>query len=257
MGDRTVGEVATATGLTVRTLHHYDAIGLVVPSGRSASGYRLYSDEDVERLHAVCTYRALGLSLESIGEILTDEDTDTHLRRQHALVADQIARLRDVQLTLETMIEARSINVDLTPEETFELFGEHDPRAHEEEVEERWGETDAYRESTRRVRRYGPAEWHEIKADGEAIEQRFAELLRQGCRPDAPEARAAAERHRMHIERWFYPCSLVMHRGLAELYVTDRRFAAHYDGREPGLAEFVSRAIAANAAAADAEDESL
>jgi DNA-binding transcriptional MerR regulator len=253
MGDRTVGEVAKATGLTVRTLHHYDAIGLVVPSGRSASGYRLYADEDVERLHAVCTYRALGLSLESIAEILAEGDTDLHLRRQHALVSERIARLRDVQLTLETMIEARSINVNLTPEETFELFGEHDPGAYQDEVEERWGQTDAYRESTRRVRRYGPAEWREIKTEGEAIEQRFAELLRQGCRPDAPEARAAAERHRAHIERWFYSCPLALHRGLAELYVTDRRFAAHYDGREPGLAEFVSTAIAANAAAAQGD----
>ena len=248
MGDRTVGEVAKATGLTVRTLHHYDAIGLVVPSGRSASGYRLYADEDVERLHAVCTYRALGLALEAIGEILADGDTDTHLRRQHALVSERIARLRDVQLTLETMIEARTINVNLTPEETFELFGKHDPSAHQEEVVDRWGETDAYRESTRRVRRYGPSEWREIKAESEAIEQAFAELLRQGWRPDALEARAAAERHRAHIERWFYPCSLAMHRGLAELYVADRRFAAHYDGREPGLAEFVSAAITANAA---------
>jgi DNA-binding transcriptional MerR regulator len=239
--------------VSVRTLHHYDAIGLVVPSGRSASGYRLYAHEDVERLHAVCTYRAMGLSLEAIGEILTDGDTDTHLRRQHALVSERIARLRDVQLTLETMIEARSIDVNLTPEETFELFGEHDPGAHQDEVEERWGETDAYRESTRRVRRYGPSEWREIKAESEAIEQRFAELLRQGCRPDAPEARAAAERHRAHIERWFYPCSLAMHRGLAELYVTDRRFAAHYDGREPGLAAYVSTAIDANAAAAEGD----
>ena len=253
MGDRTVGEVATVTGLTVRTLHHYDAIGLVVPRGRSASGYRLYADEDVERLHAVCTYRTLGLSLEAIGDILAAEDTDTNLRRQHALVSERIARLRVVQLTLETMIEARSINVDLTPEETFELFGEHDPSALQEEVEERWGGTDAYRESTRRVQRYGPAEWREIKTEGEAIEQHFAELLRQGCRPDAPEARAAAERHRTHIERWFYPCSPAMHRGLAELYVTDPRFAAHYDGREPGLAVFVSTAIAASAADAEGE----
>lgn len=247
MGERTVGEVAKATGLTVRTLHHYDEIGLVTPRSRSTSGYRLYSDADVERLHAVCTYRALGLSLESIGELLSDGDVGNHLRRQHGLVTEQIARLRDVQLMLETMMEARVMDVNLTDEEVFEIFGEHDPNAHQEEAEQRWGDSEAFRESTRRARSYGADEWRQIKAEAEEIEQRFAELLRQGSTATAPEARAVAEQHRQHIDRWFYPCSPQLHRGLADLYESDARFAEHYDGRESGLAHFVSAAIRSNA----------
>lgn len=252
MDDRTVGQVAKATGLTVRTLHHYDDIGLVTPSGRSASGYRLYSDADVERLHTVCTYRELGLSLESIGELLADGDVGDHLRRQHRLVTEQIARLREVQLLIDTMLEARVMDVNLTDEEIFEIFGEHDPGEHRHEAERRWGQTEAFTESSRRVQRYGAAEWRQIKAEAEQIEESFAELLRHGAGAEAPECRAVAEQHREHIDRWFYPCSPLMHRGLADLYESDARFAEHYDSRESGLAHFVSAAIRSNADAVDA-----
>lgn len=138
--------------------------------------------------------------------------------------------------------------MNLTPEETFEIFGEHDPSAHRDEVEERWGDTAAYRESARRTRRYGAEEWRRIQAEQEAIEESFAELLREGTASDAPAARQVAERHRQHIERWFYACSPEMHRALADLYQADERFAAHYDEREVGLADYVSAAIRANAA---------
>lgn len=252
MDDRTVGEVAKATGLTVRTLHHYDEIGLVTPSGRSASGYRLYSEADVERLHAVCTYRELGLSLEAIGELLADGDVGDHLRRQHRVVTERIARLREVQLLIDTMLEARAMDISLTDEEVFEIFGGHDPDEHRQEAEQRWGQTEAFKESSRRVRRYGAEEWRQIKAESEAIEGRFADLLRQGAGAEAPECRAVAEQHREHIDQWFYPCSHQMHRGLADLYESDARFAEHYDSREPGLSHFVSAAIRSNADAVDA-----
>lgn len=171
----------------------------------------------------------------------------THLRRQHALVSEEIVRLRDIQQTLELMIEARVIHVDLTPEETFEIFGGDDPERHRQEAEQRWGDTDAYRESTQRSRRYGPDEWRRIKSEADDIEESFAELLRNSSTPQSRPARRLAERHRLHICEWFYPCDRGMHAELADLYRTDVRFAAHYESRESGLADFVSSAIRANA----------
>ena len=94
---------------------------------------------------------------------------------------------------------------------------------------------------------YGKQEWLQIKAEAAANEQEFARLLRDGAAPDSPPAMAAAEAHRQHIVRWFNDVPLEMHRGLAQLYVSDDRFAGYYDRIAPGLARFVSAAILANA----------
>lgn len=126
------------------------------------------------------------------------------------------------------------------------------PKAWADEARERWGDTDAYKESARRTKEYGKEQWAAIKAELEGIEARMAELLAAGAAPESQEAMALAEEARLHIHRWFYPCSPGMHAGLAEMYTADARFRAHYDDRAPGLAGFVATAIKANAARAGA-----
>lgn len=115
------------------------------------------------------------------------------------------------------------------------------------EARERWGHTDAYKESARRTKRYKPDDWAKIKAEGEAVEAALAALLRAGEPADGVQAMDQAERARLHIDRWFYPCSHRMHVGLADMYTADARFTAHYEERAPGLAAFVATAIRANA----------
>jgi hypothetical protein len=115
------------------------------------------------------------------------------------------------------------------------------------EAEERWGNTPQWRESGRRTKSYGPAQWVEIKAQGTATEAAFAALLRSGATPNHEAALALAEEARLHIDRWFYECTPEMHVGLAAMYEADPRFRAHYDNQEPGLASFVAKAIRANA----------
>jgi len=122
--------------------------------------------------------------------------------------------------------------------------------AWEAEARERWGDTEAWRESQRRTGSYSPDQWDAIKAEMEGIEARLAALLGGGSAADSPEAMDAAESARQHIHRWFYPCSHAMHVGLADMYTADPRFRAHYDERAPGLADFVADAIRANAARA-------
>ncbi len=97
MDAKTVGAVAALTGASVRTLHHYDHIGLVVPSVCTRACYRDYTDADIERLHLVLLYRSVGLPLHEIRTLLDDADADVvaHLQRQHALLTEQAGRLQD------------------------------------------------------------------------------------------------------------------------------------------------------------------
>src|SRR6185437_10531093 len=142
---------------TVRTLHHYDELGLLRPSARTAAGYRRYDRADLDRLEQVLSYRELGFSLEDIRTVLDQPDADPadHLRRQHQLVRERIARLRRMLGHLETAMEARQMGIALTPEEQFEVFGPEfaDGRGadYAAEAESRWGETEAWQQSRRRT----------------------------------------------------------------------------------------------------------
>lgn len=118
---------------------------------------------------------------------------------------------------------------------------------HGAEAKERWGETDAYRESMRRAKGYGRGDWERMKAEGEALEAEMASLLAAGESPAGESAMAVAERMRTYIGSWFYECSHRMHAGLADMYEADPRFRAHYDDRAEGLASFVAESIRANA----------
>ncbi|MGY2126864.1 MerR family transcriptional regulator [Blastococcus sp. SYSU DS0617] len=245
-----VGEVAALAGVTVRTLHHYDRIGLLSPSGRTSAGYRQYSAADLDRLHQVLLYRELGFPLEEVATLLDDPSADPadHLRRQHRLLRDRLERTTAMVAAVEKEMEARDMGISLTPEERFELFGDWLPEEYEAEAEQRWGDTDAWAESQRRTRAYSKDDWIRIKAETDDVEARFAGALRAGVAPDSEEAMELAEEHRQQISRNFYDCPPEMHAGLGRMYVEDERFTAHYEQRAPGLAQFVSTAVQANAA---------
>lgn len=248
----TVGQVARMAHVTVRTLHHYDEIGLLVPSERSEAGYRIYGSDDLERLNEILLFRELGLPLEEIGGLLGAPAAArldallTHRIRLEKRVERTRAVIRALDRRLAAVKEGRRM------EETtmFEGFADFDHAQHAEEAEERWGDTEAFEESTRRTKGYSEAQWAQLKAEGEEIEARWAGLLEAGDAPDHVDAMDVAERARLHIDRWFYPCSHEMHAGLAETYETDPRFTAHYERMAEGLAAFVAAAIRANAARA-------
>jgi DNA-binding transcriptional MerR regulator len=248
----TVGAVARLAGVTVRTLHHYDEIGLLTPSDRSDAGYRRYADADLERLQRILFYRELGFGLDQIKVVMTDghADASAHLRRQHAMLLDRIGRLQRMAAAVELAMEARTMGINLTPEERFEVFGDFDPDAYTAEVEERWGGGEAYRESAQRTRSYTKPDWERMKAEAAEPANRLVAAMRAGLPADSPEAMDAAEAHRQHISRWFYECTYQIHVGLGEMYVADPRFAATYEKMAPGLAAYTRDAIQANAARA-------
>ncbi len=211
MDAKTVGAVATITGVSVRTLHHYDHIGLVVPSVRTSAGYRGYTDADVERLNLVLVYRGIGLPLDEIRTLLDNADADVvgRLQRQHALLTGHANRLKDTIAGVEAA-----------------------------EAEERWGDTDAWRQSRQRTAALTKDDWARIKADGAALVHALAEAKRAGVVPGSPPADELAARHRSSIEQ-FYDCGDEMHRCLVEMYLADERFTRYYDDVEPGLAQFL------------------
>lgn len=245
----TVGQVAAVAGVTVRTLHHYDAIGLLSPSGRSAAGHRRYGDGDLDRLQRILFHRALGFALDEIAALLDDPDADprAHLRRQHALLTDRIETLRRMADAVAAAMEAAQMGINLPPEEKFEVFEGYDPDQYADEARQRWGHTDAYRESQRRTASYTKADWQRLKDEFDALHARVAELLAQGVPADAPEAMDAAEEHRRFIDGAHYPCDARMHTCLADMYVADPRFTATYEAIRPGLAQYLHDAIHANA----------
>ncbi|MBM7168403.1 MerR family transcriptional regulator [Streptomyces sp. G44] len=248
--DYSVGQVAGFAGVTVRTLHHYDEIGLLVPSERSHAGHRRYSDADLDRLQQVLFYRELGFPLDEVASLLDDPEADprAHLRRRHEVLTARIARLQEMAAAVETAMEAKKMGINLTPEEKFEVFGDHDPDQYAEEAERRWGGTEAYREARRRSASYTKDDWKRINGELDAIHARMAELLAQGVAADSDAAMDGAEEHRRFISRHHYTCSHELHTCLGEMYVTDERFTAFYEAVRPGLAVFTRDAIRANAA---------
>ncbi|MGQ5650919.1 MerR family transcriptional regulator [Streptomyces sp. EKR5.2] len=245
-----VGQVAGFAGVTVRTLHHYDEIGLLVPGERTHAGHRRYGDADLDRLQQILFYRELGFPLEEVAALLDDPDADprVHLRRQHELLTARIERLQRMAAAVEHAMEARAMGINLTPEERFEVFGDKDPEAHAEEAERRWGGTEQYAESQRRVARYTKDDWKRMQAEVASWGERYVALMAEGEEPSGERAMDMAEAHRQHISNWFYECSYDIHRGLGGMYVSDERFKEFYDSMRPGLAEHLRDAITANAA---------
>ena len=249
-GELTVGQVAGLVGVSVRTLHHWDEIGLVVPSARSWAGYRLYEPDDVARIHRVLVYRETGMPLAEVARILDDPDVDAtaHLARQRDLLQARIAHLTRMLRAVDTMMEKNSMGENLTPQQQAEILGaEWDP-AWQKEAEERWGDSDEWAQAAARKAAMTRQDWARVAEETEALETDLANAMREGVVPGSERANALAERHRDSIDRWFdttYAKQVLIARG----YVANSRFTAYYDKRESGLAAWIKEIIDANAAA--------
>ena len=254
-----VGDAAKLAKVSVRTLHHYDEIGLLEPSGRSAAGYRLYEQVDLERLHQILLFRELGFSLPEIRTIMLDPSFDhaEALRAQRALLAEKTARTAAQLTAIDTALAAIEEGVTMSDQERTDMFGElfdgFDPDDYEDEVQERWGDTEAYKQSAERTKRYGRAEWEQIKVEMDANTGAFVALMDAGVPSDSPEAMALAEAKRAHISKWFYDCPVEFYVNMAAIWVNDPRFTKNIDKAKPGLAAYSYAAVQALAASKAAQ----
>ncbi len=238
-----VGEVATLSGLTIRTLRHYHDIGLLVPSGATQAGYRLYERGDLARLQQILFFRELAFPLAQIRAIVgrPDFDATAALAEHRRILAEKKHRLEALIDLIDRSITERQGGDTMTDQQRFAPFDDAKVAAYREEARQRWGHTDAYQESERRVARMTKADWEAIGAETSAI---YAGLVARMERPPTdPEVQALIERHFRQINDRFYNCSTEIYRGMADNYVADARFAAHFNGVKVGLAEFMRAAM--------------
>jgi MerR family transcriptional regulator, thiopeptide resistance regulator len=240
-----IGKLARISGVSIRTLHHYDEIGLLKPADRTGAGYRVYDADSLLRLQQILINRSLGLSLEAIRRTLDDPDFDLE-----ASLTAQLAQLEQQAENMAAMIRSVKNALDQlqsTQKEQYmdlqNIFEGFDPSQYEPEVRERWGDTDAYAESAKRTMRYGKADWQAIMDEQDAIFKAAAGVFTRGLAVDDPQTLAVVERHRLFIDRWFYPCSIAFQSNLGVMWEADARFAATIDGYAEGLTAFLVTAI--------------
>lgn len=242
-----IKEVADLAGVSVRTLHHYDEIGLLKPATVTAMGYRLYSDDDLDKLQQILFFKELGLPLNEIKEILDNPRFD----RRHALevhrelLLKKVQRLETIINTVDQTLESLERGNNMNKQDMFEGFDMTEIEQHQqkyaEETKQKYGHTDAYRESAQKTSQYTKEDWAVITAKGNAIYTRLASLMDKG--PADTQVQEAIGDWRRHITDSFYNCTLEIFRGLGDLYVADERFTANIDRHRPGLALFMRDAM--------------
>ena len=246
----TVGRTAELVGVSVRTLHHWDEIGLVSPSERTWSDYRVYQAADIERIQQVLLHRELGLSLAEVRAVLDDPDTDVvaQLDRQRAVLSERLDRLRRMIAAVDRMKEAHMSEQKLTAQQQAEILGDGWDPAWQDEAQENWGDTPEWAQSEKIKARMGVDDWKRVKEENDRLEADLAAAMTAGVQPGSEEANALAERHRASIGQWF-DITVQKQVCIARMYVQDPRFTAHYDERAQGLAAWLTAIIDANARA--------
>ncbi|QKG23963.1 MerR family transcriptional regulator [Actinomadura verrucosospora] len=244
----TVGRAAALVGVSVKTLHHWDAVGLVRPGGHTAAGYRVYAADDIARIHRVLVYRELGFPLAEIARILDDPSADArdHLRRQRAELERRAGRLREMARAVDRMLDALDSGLRLTPEEQVEIFGADWRPEWVEDARDRWGGSAQWTQYAERAAGMTAQDWKDVAARTEAFNADLAAARRAGAVPGSAEANALAERHRALMATYF-DCTHAMHACLGRMFADDPGFAGYYDAVEPGLALWFRDTIFANA----------
>lgn len=228
-----IKDFAEQIGVSVRTLHYYDEIGLLKPSDVDAqNGYRFYDEKSLERMQEILFYRELDFSLKTIMQILSSPDYDKQqaLSRQRQLLIAKKERLEQLIVAIDNVEKGKSFMKNNEYEKLKNKYAE--------EVKQRWGNTDAYKESESRN-----TDFSKSAALLDAVFEEFAELNRSGISPDDEPAKVQVERLQQCITDNFYTCSGEILVGLGQMYVADERFKTNIDKHSEGTAEFVSACI--------------
>ena len=220
--------------MSVRTLHYYDEIGLLKPSEVDAqNGYRFYDERSLERMQEILFYRELDFSLKTIAQILSSPDYDKQqaLTRQRKLLLAKKERLERLIDALDSMEKGEGF---MKPNNEYEDL----KNKYAEEVRQRWGSTDAYKESQQRN-----TDFSQAASLLDAVFEEFAELDRSGISPDDEAAKVQVEKLQRCITDNFYTCTNEILAGLGQMYAADVRFKNYIDKHGEGTAEFVSQCI--------------
>ena len=235
-----ISEVAKLTGITVRTLHYYDEIGLLKPSEITEAGYRLYSREDLEILQQILFFRELDFPLSQIKEIMNNPNYDKEeaLKKQKELLIQQRQRIEGLIKLIEKRIEGEN-NMSFKEFDMNEI--EENKKKYAKEVKERWGTSKAYEESEKKTSSYNKEKWGDINQETSEIFKGFAEL--RNSDPGSEEVQELVRRWQKYITDNFYTCTNEILSGLGLMYVEDERFKENLDKNGEGTAKLMAEAI--------------
>ena len=236
----TVKQLSKLAGVTPRTLHHYDSIGLLKPSRVGKNGYRYYGEESLLRLQQILFYRELGLPLEEIRQIMeNDFDLLAALESHKVEIRKRIERLERLIRTVESTIQHVKGQKEMSKRQFFEAFSDEQQAEYEREAAEKYDPA-TVKESQRKWKSYTAAEKERIGRESNDICQALLQAMPKG--PASPEAQAAMQRWRQYIGYFWVPND-EQFAGLIDLYNDDPRFKANFDKIDPGLAAFMREAV--------------
>ena len=242
---RTVRQVAKAAGISVRTLHHYDTIGLLKPEHIGANGYRYYSQADLLKLQQILFYRELGLPLGDIRLILDDPAFDplAALRDHRQALASRIDRYRDLIRTIDRTIASLEKDEAMEDNDYYAGIAPETRARWEREAIGFWGE-DRVRAAQAKARSFSKEKIAAIKSEMETIRADFQRLFAEGAAPGSDAAQAVTARHYAWVSHSWTPDAAAF-KGLGRFYVENPEFRGTYeDGAGPGTAEFIAEAMA-------------
>ncbi|WGW12297.1 MerR family transcriptional regulator [Saxibacter everestensis] len=251
-----VGAVARSLGVSVRTLHHWDTLGLASPSGRTSGKYRVYLPADVARLRRVLLFRELGIPLGEIPVLLNAGAVERReeLERRRAELIEKICHLRKLAEDVDKILAADSSGVLLAEAEQLDVFGAGWDPSWSVAARRRWGDSAQWAEYAERSSKRKADDWRGIVESEQEITATLAQAMRDGTSPGSDVANALAERHRTAMSEYFH-CTHSMHVLVARRYVTEPGFIESYDRAESGLAAWTKQIIDANALAKGIDPE--
>lgn len=236
-----IKEFAKLCGVSVRTLHYYDEIGLLKPAFvDEQNSYRFYDEKSLMRIQEILFFKELDFPLKSISEILSSPDYDKQkaLKEQRKLLILKKQRLERI---IDALDNAQKGKI------TMNAFDNNDydtaRKQYEVEAKERYGKTDAYKEHEQKTASYSKDKWQQVNDGLNAVLAQFAECLQSGQAPDSDEAQSLVKNLQNYITENFYTCTNEILKGLGQMYVADERFKANIDKHAQGTAQFISKAI--------------
>ncbi|MDN4526025.1 MerR family transcriptional regulator [Fictibacillus fluitans] len=243
----TVQKLGLLAGVSTRTLRYYDEIGLLTPARINSSGYRIYGEQEVNRLQQILFYRELGLSLERIRDIINDPgfDSTSALKEHRESLLNKRQQLDLLIETVEKSIAAHERRITMTDQEKFEGFKEKliedNEKSYGKEIREKYGD-DAVNRSNDKLKKMTAQEHEELTHVTGRLYETLGEAYKTGD-PAGELAQKAADLHKQWLCFYWDSYSKEAHGNLAQMYVDDERFRKHYDKDQPGTAEFLRDAI--------------
>lgn len=239
-----IREFAELTGVSVRTLHYYDEIGLLKPSAvDEQNGYRFYDEGSLMRMQEILFYRELDFPLKDIQTIISSPDYDKQnaLKEQKRLLTLKKERLERLIAALDSAAKGEKLTMNVFDNSEFE----RQCQLYTKEAKEKWGKTDAYKESAEKTKGYSKDKWKEVNEGMNSLIAEFAECMKNGASPDDSESQTLVKKWQTFITDNYYTCTKEILSGLGEMYVADERFRANIDKHGNGTAQFMCEAIGA------------